>query len=336
MPALHAFCQCHRLKITQTCRRYTRSVSATVSISYKHAGATRVLSGPPSQDHTNMPALHAFCQCHRLKIIQTCRRYTRSVSATVSISYKHDGATRVLSVPPSQDHTNMTAPHAFCQRHRLKIIQTCRRYTRSVSATVSISYKHAGTTRVLSVPPSQDHTNMTALHAFCQRHRLKIIQTCRRYTRSVSATVSISYKHDGATRVLSVPPSQDHTNMTAPHAFCQRHRLKIIQTCRRYTRSVSATVSRSYKRDGATRVLSGPPSQDHTNMPALHAFCQCHRLKIIQTCRRYTRSVSATVSRSCKHDGATRFLSVPPSQDHTNMPELHALCQRHRLNIIQT
>ena len=185
---------------------------------------------PPSQYHTNMTAPHAFCQCHRLKIIQTCRRYTRSVSATVSISYKHDGATRVLSVPPSQDHTNMPALHAFCQCHRFKIIQTCRRYTRSVSAIVSRSHKHAGATRVLSVPPSQYHTNMPALHAFCQGHRLKIIQTCRRYTRSVSAIVSRSYKHAGATRVLSGPPSQYHTNMTAPHAFCQRHRLKIIQT----------------------------------------------------------------------------------------------------------
>ena len=227
-----------------------------------------------------MTALHAFCQ---RQIIQTCRRYTRSVSATVSISYKHAGATRVLSVPPSQDHTNMTAPHAFCQRHRLKIIQTCRRYTRSVSATVSRSYKRDGATRVLSGPPSQDHTNMPALHAFCQCHRLKIIQTCRRYTRSISATVSRSYKHDGATRFLSVPPSQDHTNMPALHALCQRHRLKIIQTCRRYTRSVSATVSRSYKHDGATRALSVPSSQYHTNMTAPHALYQCHRLNIIQT-----------------------------------------------------
>ena len=54
-----SFCCC--------CRRYTHSVSATVSRPHKHAGVTHTLSVPPSQDHISMPALHTLCQCRRLK-----------------------------------------------------------------------------------------------------------------------------------------------------------------------------------------------------------------------------------------------------------------------------
>ena len=335
MPALHTFCQCHLLKTTQACRRYTRSVSATFSRPHRHAGVTHVLSVPPSQDHTGMPALHTFCQCHFLKTTQACRRYTRSVSATFSRPHRHAGVTHVLSVPPSQDHTGMPALHTFCQCHILKTTQACRRYTRSVSATFSRPHRHAGVTHVLSVPHSQDHTGMPALHTFCQCHILKTTQACRRYTRSVSATFSRPHRHAGITQALSVPPSQDHTGMLALHKLCQCHLLKTTQACRRYTRSVSATFSRPHRHARVTHVLSVPPSQDHTGMPALHTFCQCHILKTTQACRRYTRSVSATFSRPHRHAGVTHVLSVPPSQDHTGMLALHTFCQCHILKTTQ-
>ncbi|KAI0220817.1 Inositol 1,4,5-trisphosphate receptor type 3 [Lamellibrachia satsuma] len=51
-------------------------------------------------------------------------------------------------------------------------------------ATVSRPHRHAGGTHALSVPPSQDHTGMPAVHTLCQCHRLKTTQACRRYTRS--------------------------------------------------------------------------------------------------------------------------------------------------------
>ena len=335
MPALHTFCQCHLLKTTQACRRYTRSVSATFSRPHRHAGVTHVLSVPPSQDHTGMQALHTFCQCHLLKTTQACRRYTRSVSATFSRPHRHAGVTHVLSVPPSQDHTGMPALHTLCQCHLLKTTQACRRYTRSVSATFSRPHRHAGVTHVLSVPPSQDHTGMPVLHTFCQCHLLKTTQACRRYTRSVSATFSRPHRHAGVTHVLSVPPSQDHTGMLALHTFCQCHILKTTQACRHYTSSVSATISRPHRHAGITQALSVPPSQDHTGMPALHTFCQCHLLKTTQACRRYTRSVSATFSRPHRHAGVTHVLSVPHSQDHTGMPALHTFCQCHLLKTTQ-
>ena len=222
---LSLLCQCHRLKTTQAYRRYTRSVSATVSRPHRHAGGTHALSVPPSLDHTGMPAVHTLCQCHRLKTTQACRRYTHSVSATVSRPHRHAGGTHALSVPPSLDHTGMPAVHTLCQCHRLKTTQACRRYTHSVSATVSRPHRHAGGTHALSVPPSLDHTGMPAVHTLCQCHRLKTTQACRRYTRSVSATVSRPHRHAGGTHALSVPPSLDHTGMPAVHTLCQCHRL---------------------------------------------------------------------------------------------------------------
>ena len=331
MLVLHTLCQCHRHKTIQTCWFYTRSVSATVTRPYRHAGFTHALSVPPSQDHIGMLALHTLCQCHRHKTIQTCHRhkvlytrsvsatvtrpylgmlafYTRSVSATVTRPYRHAGFTHALSVPPSQDHTGMLALHTLCQCHRHKTIQTCWFYTRSVSATVTRPYRHAGFTHALSVPPSQDYIGMLALHTLCQCHRHKTIQACLLYTRSVSVTVTRPYRYAYFTHALSVPPSQDHTGMLVLHTLCQCHRHKTIQTCWLYTRSVSATVTRPYRHAGFTHALSVPPSQDHTGMLVLHTLCQCHRHKTIQS----------------------------PSQDHTYMLALHTLCQCHRHKTIQT
>ena len=84
MSTLHTPWQCHRLKTIQACRRYTRPGSVTVSRPYRHVDVTHALAVSPSQDHTGMPTLHTPWQCHRLKTIQACRRYTRPGSATVS------------------------------------------------------------------------------------------------------------------------------------------------------------------------------------------------------------------------------------------------------------
>ena len=165
---LHTLCQCHRLKTTQACRRYTRSVSATVSRPHRHAGGTHALSVPPSQDHTGMPAVHTLCQCHRLKTTQACRRYTRSVSATLSRPHRHAGVTHALSVPPSQDHTGMPALHTLRQCHRLQTTQACRRYTHSVNVIVSRPHRHAGVTHTLSVSSSLDHTGMPTVYTLSE------------------------------------------------------------------------------------------------------------------------------------------------------------------------
>ncbi|KAI0213623.1 Organic cation transporter protein [Lamellibrachia satsuma] len=440
--ALHTLCQGHSLKTIQARRRYTRSVSATLSRPYRHAaathalsvplsqdhtgtpGVTHALSVPLSQDHTGTPPLHTLCQCHPLKTIQARRRYTRSVSATLSRPYRHAGrytrsvsatlsrpcrhagrytrsvsatlsgpyrragATHALSVPLSQDHTGAPPLHTLCQCHSLKTIQARHRYTRSVSATLSRPYRHAAITHALSMPLSQDHTGAPplsklcqchplktiqarrALHTLCQCHSLKTIQARRRYTRSVSATLSRPYRHAAITHALSVPFSQDHTGAPTLHTLCQCHSLKTIQVCRalhtfyqchplktiqarralhtlcqchslktiqarrRYTRSVSATLSRPYRHAAITHALSVPFSQDHTGAPTLHTLCQCHSLKTIQARRRYTRSVSATLSRPYRHAAATHALSVPPSQDHTGSPALHTFCQCHPLKTI--
>ena len=374
MPVLHTLCQCHCLKTTQACQCYTRSVSATVSRPHRHAGVTHALSVPLSQDHTGMPVLHTLCQCHCLKTTQACRCYTRSVSATVSRPHRHAGVTHALSVPLSRDHTGMPVLHTLCQCHCLKTTQACRCYTRSVSATVSRPHRHAGVTHALSVPLSQDHTGMPVLHTLCQCHCLKTTQACQCYTRSVSATVSRPHRHASVTHALSVlcqchclkttqacqcytrsvsatvsrphrhasvthalsvPLSQDHTGMPVLHTLCQCHCLKTTQACRCYTRSVSATVSRPHRHAGVTHALSVPLSQDHTGMPVLHTLCQCHCLKTTHACRCYTRSVSATVSRPHMHASVTHALSVPLSQDHTDMPVLHTLCQCHCLKTTQ-
>ena len=259
------------------------------------------LSVPLSQDHIGMPVLHTLCQCHHLKTTHVCWRYTRSVSATISRPHRHAGVTRsvsatvsrpsrhagithALSVPLSQDHTSMPALHMLCQCHCLKTIQACWHYTCSVSATVSRPYKHAGITHALSVPLSQDHTGMLALHMLCQCHCLKTIQACRHYTRFVCATVSRPYRHAGITHALSVPLSQDHTGMPALHMLCQCHCLKTIQACWHYTCSVSATVSRPYRHAGITHALSVPLSQDHTGMPALHTLSSLSLSTLIFFC----------------------------------------------------
>ena len=287
---------------------YRSSVGFTFSIPHRHAGVTHALSVPPSQHHTGMPALRTLCQCHRLNTTQACRRYPRSVSATVSTPHRHAGGTHALSVPPSQHHTGMPALRTLCQCHRLNTTQACRRYARSVSAIVSTPHRDAGVTHALSVPPSQHHTGMPALHTLCQCHRLNTTQACRRYARSVSATVSTPHRHAGVTHALSVPPSQHHTGIPALRTLCQCHRLNTTQACRRYTRSVSATVSTPHRHAGVTHALSVPSSQDHTGMPALRTLCQCHRLNTTQACRRYTCPVSAIVSRPHSHTGVTHAL----------------------------
>ena len=90
-----------------------------VSRPYKPAGVTHALSVPPTLDHTGMPALHTFCQFHRIKTTQACRPNTCSASVTVSIPHIHAGLTHALSVSPSLDHTGMPALHTLCQCHRL-------------------------------------------------------------------------------------------------------------------------------------------------------------------------------------------------------------------------
>ena len=331
MPALHTLCPCHCLETTKACRRYTHSVRATVSRLQRHAGVTHTLSVPLSRDHKGMPALHTLCPCHCLETTKACRRYTRSVRATVSRPQRHAGVTHALSVPLSRDHKGMPALHTLCPCHCLETTKACRRYTRSVRATVSRPQRHAGVTHALSVPLSRDHKGMPALHTLCPCHCLETTKACRRYTRSVRATVSRPQRHAGVTQVLSVPLSRDHKGMPALHRLYPCHCLETTKACRRYTRSVSATVSRPQRHAGVTQALSVPLSRDHKGMPALHTLCPCHCLETTKACRRYTRSVSATVSRLQRHAGVTQALSVPLSRDHKGMPELHTLCPCHCL-----
>ena len=144
-------------------------------------------------------------------------------------------------MPPSQGHTGtwmlhssasatVSRPHRhldvtqLCQCHRLKATQAPGCYT------------------ALSVPLSQGHTGMSALHSsvsatvsrphrhltqLCQCHRLKATQAPGCYI-ALSATVSRP-QAPGCYIALSVPPSQGHTGTSTLHS------------------SVSATVSRPHR-----------------------------------------------------------------------------------------